>query len=213
MMLPDSSAIRLTVARYYTPSGRSIQKEYKRGADGKYDADILERYARGEFYSADSIHVDKSKEFTTFGGRKVYGGGGIMPDVFVPEDTVGYTSWYAQVSNKGLIQKYAFSVAEKYRPLTKGVKDIDKLMLLIPRDNTLLQNFVVYAAKEGVPARWYYINRSRDVLLRQIKAVIARDIIGFPAYLEVINNGDPTIERAVQLLDDPEALKGYLKSK
>lgn len=135
-----------------------------------------------------------------------------MPDVFVPEDTVGYTSWYAQVSNKGLIQKYAFSVAEKYRHLTKGVKDIDKLMLLIPRDNTLLQNFVAYASQQGVPARWYYINRSRNVLLRQIKAVIARDIIGFPAYLEVLNSGDPAVERALQLLDDSDEMTVLLKN-
>ncbi len=85
-MLPDSSAIRLTVARYFTPSGRSIQKEYRRGKDGKYEMDIMDRYSHGEFYSQDSIKLDKSKEFITEGGRKVYGGGGIMPDVFVPPD-------------------------------------------------------------------------------------------------------------------------------
>ncbi len=206
LTLPDSSAIRLTVARYYTPSGRSIQKEYTRGADGKYEADLSERYARGEFYHADSIHFDKSKEYSTRNGRKVYGGGGIMPDIFVPEDTAGYTSWYAQVSNLGLIQKYAFGVAEKYRPLTKGVDNVDKLMTIIPRDNTLLQNFVGYATLNGVPARWYYINQSRDVLLRQIKAYVARDILGFGSFLEVLNRTDPAVRQAIETLSDQEKM-------
>jgi len=117
--LPDNSAIRLTVARYYTPSGRSIQKDYKRGNDGKYELDIVERYNHGEFYSADSIKMDKSKLFHTVGGRKVYGGGGIMPDIFVPEDTIGYTTYYINVANDGLLQKYAFKVADNYRDILK----------------------------------------------------------------------------------------------
>lgn len=200
MMLPDSSAIRLTVARYYTPSGRSIQKEYKRGHDGKYDMDLMDRYARGEFYHADSIKVDKSKVFTTVGGRKVYGGGGIMPDYFVPTDTVGYTSWYGQVSDLGLIPKYAFSLAERYRDIMSGVKNIDQMMKIIPRDDTLLNNFVTYATMNGVPARWYYINQSRDLVLRQLKAVIARDILGFSSYIEVLNRKDPVLDRAVEAL-------------
>ncbi|MDE5997944.1 MAG: S41 family peptidase, partial [Muribaculaceae bacterium] len=142
--LPDSSAIRLTVARYYTPSGRCIQKPYERGADGKYVMDIVDRFEHGEFYNADSIKLDKSKLFLTNGGRKVYGGGGIMPDVFVPEDTTGFSSYYVNVSNKGLITKYAFQVAEKYRSLTKNVKTIDELERVIPRDQTLLEGFVDY---------------------------------------------------------------------
>ncbi|MDE7159508.1 MAG: S41 family peptidase [Muribaculaceae bacterium] len=204
MTLPDSSAIRLTVARYFTPSGRSIQKEYKRGHDGKYEMDLMDRYARGEFYNVDSIKVDKSKAFTTFGGRTVYGGGGIMPDYFVPSDTVGYTSWYAQVNDQGLIPKYAFSVAERYRDMMKGVRSIDQMMKIIPRDETLLNNFVSYAAANGVPARWYYINQSRDLLLRELKAVIARDILGFSSYIEVLNRKDPVLDRAVKALQQNE---------
>ena len=168
--LPDSSAIRLTVARYYTPSGRSIQKEYKRGETGLYDMDLSERYNHGEFYSADSIKLDKTKKFKTVGGRTVYGGGGIMPDIFVPSDTLGVTSYYLNVSNAGLIQKYAYIVAERYRTLAKSAKNVDQLMKILPRDETLLNNFVEYAARNGVPARWYYINRSRDLLLNQLKA-------------------------------------------
>lgn len=194
--LPDSSAVRLTVARYYTPSGRSIQKIYQRGKDGKYEMDIVDRYTHGEFYSSDSIKLDKSKKFRTGTGRVIYGGGGIMPDVFVPEDTVGYTGYYMDAINNGLIQGYAHDVAERYRPMVKG-KSLDALMRILPRDNTLLTDFVTYAVTKGLPARWFYINQSRDLLINQIKAVIARDIIGFEAYIRVLNESDPTVERAV----------------
>lgn len=203
--LPDSSAIRLTVARYYTPSGRSIQKEYTRGKDGKYELDIVDRYTHGEFYNADSIKFDKSKIFSTSNGRTVYGGGGIMPDVFVPEDTTGYTSYYVSVVNNGLIQKFAYSVADKYRGMLDGVKSLDRLLKVLPRDNTLLENFVSFAVKNGIPARWYYINKSRTLLLEQIKAMIARDVLGYPAFIEMLNHSDPTVKRAVEALDKGES--------
>lgn len=198
--LPDNSAIRLTVARYYTPSGRSIQKEYARGESGKYDLDIVDRYTHGEFYSADSIKFDKSKTFTTNNGRTVFGGGGIMPDIFVPEDTTGYTSYYISVMNKGLIQKFAHSVADKYRGMLNGVKTTDRLLKILPRDNTLLENFVGFAVKNGVPARWYYINQSRQLLLNQIKAMIARDVLGYPAFIRMLNEDDPTVKKAYRTL-------------
>ena len=198
--LPDSSAIRLTVARYFTPSGRSIQKEYKRGKDGKYEMDIVDRYTHGEFYSQDSIRLDKSKLFHTVNGRKVYGGGGIMPDIFVPEDTVGYTGYYIDTINQGLIQKYARNVANQYRPFLKDPKSLDALLRLLPRDNTLLNNFVTYAAANGLPARWYYINLSRNLLINQIKANIARDLVGFQAFIQVLNEEDPTLKNALRYL-------------
>lgn len=198
--LPDSSAIRLTVARYYTPSGRSIQKEYVRGDHSKYDLDIVDRFSHGEFYNADSIKLDKSKIFTTGNGRTVYGGGGIMPDIFVPEDTTGYTSYYISVMNKGLIQKFAFSVADKYRAMLDGVKSLERLLKILPRDNTLLDNFVSFAVKNGVPARWYYINKSRELLLNQIKAMIARDVLGYPAFIEILNRNDSAVKEAYDAL-------------
>lgn len=200
--LPDSSAIRLTVARYYTPAGRSIQKEYRRGRNGKYELDILDRYSHGEFYSQDSIKLDKSKIFHTPNGREVYGGGGIMPDIFVPEDTTGYTSYYLEALNRGLIQRYAGEFAESYRPMLKGGKTMADLERIMPRDNMLLQNFVSFAAKNGLPARWFYINRSRDLLLNQLKAVIARDLVGFNAFLEILNRKDAAIKTAVQSLNE-----------
>ena len=205
IVLPDSSGIRLTVARYYTPSGRCIQKEYKRGRDGKYDLDILDRYNHGEFYSQDSIKMDKSKIFTTPNGRTVYGGGGIMPDIFVPEDTTGYTSYYLEALNRGLIQRYAGEFAETYRPMLNGKNSMEDLKRIMPRDNMLLNNFVAFAANNGLPARWYYINKSRNLLLNQLKAVIARDLIGFNSFLEILNQSDPTVLRAVKVLEEGES--------
>lgn len=203
--LPDSSAVRLTVARYYTPSGRSIQKDYVLGKSGKYEMEIIDRFSNGELYSADSIKADKSKIFNTVNGRTVYGGGGIIPDMFVAEDTAGYTSYYAQVANKGLIQQYAYEVADRYRPLLSKSHDLQQVLKGIPRDNTLLDNFVSYAVRHGVPARWYYINQSRPLLLNQIKAFIARDILGYEAFIEMLNREDIVIKEAVQAIDSGKA--------
>lgn len=200
-ILPDNSALRLTVARYYTPSGRSIQKEYQPGANGKYDLDIVNRFNKGEFYSLDSIKLDKTKIYHTVGGRIVYGGGGIMPDIFVPQDTTGYTSYYMSVINNGLIPKYAMQVADSYRPLMRGKTELKDMYKVIPRDETLLNNFVDYAVTQCLPARWYYINQSRDLLLLQLKAVMARDLLGYQQFWMVLNEKDPVVNRAIKELN------------
>lgn len=205
--LPDSSAIRLTVARYYTPSGRSIQKEYQRGKDGKYELDILDRFNHGEFYSQDSIKLDKTKKFTTFGGRTVYGGGGIMPDIFVPEDTTEFTGYYIDVTNQGLIQKFSREMAEVYRPMLKGSKNISDFERIIPRDQALLAAFVNFATANGIPARWFYINKSRGLLINQIKASLARDLIGYDAFIRYLNDKDNTVKKALESFDTNELLK------
>ena len=207
IMLPDSSAVRLTVARYYIPSGRSIQKDYTRGKDGKYELDIVDRYNHGEFYSQDSIHLDKSKLFRTAAGRPVYGGGGIMPDLFVPEDTTEYTSYFIEVSNHGLIQKFARDIADNYRSMLNGNKSLTQLERVLPRDNSLLTAFVEYAASNGVPARWYYINKSKDLLINNIKAFIARDLVGYDACIEILNRKDPAVEKALEQLKSGISLK------
>ncbi|MDE6009928.1 MAG: S41 family peptidase [Muribaculaceae bacterium] len=204
-ILPDSSGVRLTIARYFTPSGRSIQKDYKDGGVDAYDRDISNRYSRGEFFSRDSIHLDESKIFHTGTGRKVYGGGGIMPDIFVPEDTTGITSYYFQVSNAGLIRQYAYKVAQSYREVLRNAKTAAQFKKVLPRDNTLLEGFVEYAAANGVPARWYYIRKSQDLILSQLKALIARDTLGYATFVEVLNENDPTIREALRSLEAGES--------
>lgn len=204
-ILPDSSGVRLTIARYYTPSGRSIQKDYKAGGSDGYDLDISNRFAHGEFYSRDSIRLDESRIFYTGTGRKVYGGGGIMPDLFVPEDTTGLTSYYLQVVNAGLTQKYAYKVAQSYREVLQNARNLTQFNKVLPRDNTLLEGFVEYAAANGVPARWYYIRKSRQLILSQLKAIIARDTLGYSAFVEMLNQSDPTVAEALRALKAGES--------
>ncbi len=203
MELPDSSAIRLTIARYYTPSGRCIQKTYAPGTD--YDRDIINRYEHGEFYNADSIKLDKNLAFSTVHGRTVYGGGGIMPDIFVPNDTIGVTSYYLNVVNAGLIQKYTFDYVDRNRARLENASDVKDMLKLLPDDDTLLQDFVSYSQKNGIAPRWYYINISRDLLVNQLKALIARNTLGVEGYYRVYNDVDPTVVSGVSSLLDGKA--------
>lgn len=205
IMLPDSSAIRLTVARYYTPSGRSIQKDFVKGESGRYELDILDRYNHGELYSADSMKIDRTKLFHTVNGRPVYGGGGIIPDIFVGEDTTGMSSYYLGVANDGLIQKFAFNLADRYRALFRGIKEPDIILGVLPPDNVLIENFADFAATNGHPKRWYYINRSRELLLNQIKGMVVRDVIGFSGMMRILNRDDATILRALRALNEGES--------
>ncbi len=203
--LPDSSAIRMTIARYYTPSGRSIQKDYKK-AQLEYDAELLERFNSGELYSADSMKIDKSKVYQTQSGRVVYGGGGIVPDIFVARDTTGVTSYYAQVVNHGLMQKFAYNYADKNRKQYQELTDYKQFLRVLPNNDALLYEFVTYAAQNGVPARWYYINQSRELLLTQIKALIARDIFGNEAFYPIYNRNDKDIETALKAIKKHKAV-------
>ncbi len=205
IMLPDSSEIRLTVQRYYTPSGRCIQKNFQRGQADKYDEEIIERYNHGEVFNAASINLKTNEIFKTLNGRTVYGSGGIMPDVFVPSDTTGYSSYYVNVSNAGLLQKYAYELADLNREEFSKAKTVDDLLKMLPSDATLLQSFVSYAAQKGVPARWHYINISANLIVNYLKALIARDTLGFSASYEIFNTRDTTVARALQLLKDGEA--------
>lgn len=195
--LLDSSAIRLTVARYYTPSGRCIQKSYKLG-DKNYANDLIERFNHGEANNLDSIKLDKSEVFSTANGRKVYGGGGIMPDIFVPNDTTGLTKYYYNVINAGLFQKFAFNYCDKNREKLEKFNTTTELLDKLPSDEYLLSEFVSFAKKNKVPAQWYYINTSRKLILAAIKSLIARDILGSHAYYEVYNNYDNNVTEAIK---------------
>ena len=203
--LPDSSAIRLTVSRYHTPSGRCIQKDYQLGKRGTYEQEILDRYDHGEFYNSDSIKFNKDLQYTTAGGRTVYGGGGIMPDFFVPNDTAGISSYYINVLNAGLLQRFAFEYSDRYRERLSAAKNVNEILALLPPDDELLQLFVSYAAQNGIPARWYYINISHGLIVNYLKALIASDIIGRQAYYEVANTIDPAFIQAVTHLEQGDA--------
>lgn len=198
VMLPDSSQIRLTVQRYYTPSGRCIQKDYTRGNNDNYEHEIIDRMEKGELFSADSVKFEGKDIFQTMAGRTVYGGGGIMPDVFVPSDTAGITSYYIQVANAGLLNKFAYEYADLNRSDLSKAKDVGQLLKLLPSDGILLASFARYASQNGVPQRWYYINISAQLIVNQLKALIARDILGFSAYFEISNTVDPAVDKAVK---------------
>ncbi len=204
--LPDSSAIRLTVQRYFTPSGRCIQKDYKPGKRNAYELDIINRYEHGEFYNPDSIKFNEELQYRTLNGRPVYGGGGIMPDVFVPNDTSGITKYYYDVVNAGLLQKFAFEYTDKNRAAFSQAKNLSDFMTKIPDDDELLQMFVAYAVQKGIPARWYYINISRNLIVKTLKALIASDILGREYFYQVANVNDPTVKRAIAELDAGHAI-------
>ena len=202
--LPDSSAIRLTTARYYTPSGRCVQKDYKKGDEESYSLEVYNRYEHGELYNADSIRVDKSKTYKTMNGRTVYGGGGIIPDIFVPNDTSGISSYYVAVFNKGLLHSFAFKYTDINRQQLNKAKDLKHLLRMLPSDDALTYDFVMYAKDNGVPVRWYYISQSRQLLARQLKALIVRDILGMEAQYEFANKSDKAVQAALKALNEGE---------
>lgn len=200
--LPDSSAIRLTIARYYTPSHRCIQKDYTLGDEDDYSKELYDRYSHGELYSADSIKVDKSKIFRTANGRIVYGGGGIVPDIFVPNDTTGITTYYRAVANLGLLQQYVYTYVDINRDQLKNVKTVKQLMGMMPSDDALTYDFVCYARDNGVPMRWYYINLSRSLIARQLHALVIRDVLGSEEFYRYYNRTDNTVNAALKALND-----------
>jgi len=203
--LPDSSAVRLTIARYYTPAGRCIQKDYKGGMMA-YEKELYDRYLYGEIYSQDSMKIDKSQIFTTLiSNRTVYGGGGIVPDIFVPRDTSGMTSYYIDIMNAGLLQKFAFRYVDINRKALKQMKDYKQFLRMAPNDDQLLNNFVDYATQNGVTPRWYYINQSRDLILSNLKALVARDVFGNEAFYPIYNRTDKTIQAALKALNKHKA--------
>lgn len=199
--LPDKSAIRLTVARYYTPSGRCIQKNYTPGDLSSYANELSDRYLHGEGFNADSMRIDKSQIFFTVNGREVYGGGGIIPDVYVPNDTLGITEYYIRAANAGMLQKFSFSYADANRKSLSSCITADEVLQKLPSDDVMLNDFVNYCSRTGkIAPRWYYINQSRDLIVSILKALIARDVLGLSAYYEVINRSDITIKKALETL-------------
>ena len=193
----DGSAIRLTVARYYTPTGRSIQKPYTNGDEQAYQMDIINRYNRNEFFSADSIHLDTTLRYTTPGGRTVYGGGGIMPDIFIPMDTTGYTAYYNKVWNTNVLYRFTLDFTDRHRAEVDSIKSLEALDSLFAKHD-LVSEFTAYAERNGVATHRRQLAVSRATILAQLRAYIGRNSpVGDAGFYYNIYAVDDVLQRAV----------------
>ena len=208
---PDGSALRLTIARYYTPAGRSIQKPYTTGGADAYSRDIAERFRHNEFFSADSIHFADSLRCTTAGGRTVYGGGGIMPDIFVPMDTTRMTRYFIEVTGRNILYRYTLDYTDRHRAELDGVRSLRDLMALLNSETDMLNDFAAYAERHGVKPDWGQIATSRDLIMAQLRGYIARNTAledaGLAAMLYPI---DKVLQQAAEAVKNTDK---YLKNQ
>jgi carboxyl-terminal processing protease len=193
----DGSAIRLTIARYYTPTGRSIQKPYIKGDEEDYYNELSTRYEHGEFLEKDSIKFDDSMKFTTPKGKTVYGGGGIMPDEFIPIDTTDVTSYMVAIRNSGLIFRYALEYTDSHRKEMEKLKSVKKFISYLDNKKTF-NDFISYATKNDVPANYKEIEISKEILKTQLYAYIIRNIMDNEGFYPAIEPLDNTLLRAVE---------------
>jgi len=199
MNLTDGSAVRLTVARYYTPSGRSIQKPYTIGDSGDYEKDIMNRFLHGEFDSKDSIRVADSLKYKTLKGRTVYGGGGIMPDIFVPRDTSEYTPYLNQVINYGYLYQFAFQYTDKNRQKLNAIKGWQNMGKYLESQD-VLGEFVAFAKTKGIAPNAKQIAISKRFLQTQLKAYITRNIQGDEGFYPLFYQDDKTVKKALEVV-------------
>jgi carboxyl-terminal processing protease len=195
----DGSAVRLTIARYYTPTGRCIQKPYENGDDEDYYLELSNRYLHGEFSEIDSIKFDDSLKYTTPKGKIVYGGGGIMPDIFIPIDTMAVTEYLINVRNRGLIYRFALKYTDQRREKLKNMRDLNTLNTFLDDENAL-RSFISFAASNNVPADYAQINESKEILQTQLYAYIARNIFDNAGFYPAIEKIDNTLLKAIELL-------------
>lgn len=200
----DGSAIRLTIARYYTPSGRCIQKPYEKGKESEYELDLLTRYEHGEFFSADSIKQNEKEVYHTRLGRPVYGGGGIMPDIFVPQDTTGMTSYFRMAANRGLIIRYTFDYTDRNRATLQQYDTPEKMEAYLKKQN-LLNSFAAWAEKKGLKRRNNLMAKSRKLFEMSLYGNIIYNMLGMEAYVEYLNETDKTVLKAVEILEKGES--------
>ena len=201
----DGSALRLTTARYFTPTGRSIQKPYEKGHGEDYELDMVNRYNNNEFFSADSIHFSDSLKFTTPKGRTVYGGGGIMPDYFIPLDTTDMTRYFMQVSGRNIIYRYTLDYADKHREALNKVETLADLTALLDADKGMFEDFIRYAERQGVRPVRREIERSRKIITSQLRAYIGRNTVleddGFYYNIFPI---DDEVQRSIEIFESGE---------
>lgn len=200
----DGSAIRLTIARYHTPSGRCIQKPYEKGKGGEYELDLLTRYEHGEFFSADSIKQDETEVFYTSIGRPVYGGGGIMPDIFVPQDTTGMTSYFRMADTRGLIIRYTFDYTDQNRNKLMEYKTPDELVDYLKTQN-LLVKFSKWAETKGLKKRNNMLITSKKLFELGIYGNIVYNMLGIEDYIKYLNESDKTVIKALEVLENGES--------
>ena len=200
----DGSAIRLTVARYYTPAGRCIQKSYKKGLEDYY-GDLNRRYAHGEFEQKDSIRYSDTLKYYTRNKRVVYGGGGIMPDIFVAADTTGFSPYYLKVTQKGLVYQYAFDYSDKFRSELGKLKTGQEFENYL-QQHQILGSFTEFATKKGVATDSKGLAISGKIIETQLMAYISRNIIGEVGFYSVISRIDPTLKEAMKAFDKKEML-------
>ena len=203
--LPDGSMIRLTTARYYTPSGRFIQKPYTAGNEREYSLDLIERYNRGEMMSADSIHFpDSLKHSTLVSNRTVYSGGGIMPDVFIPVDTTRYTDYHRRLSNLNLLTRTAINFIDDNRNELKRVyPNINSFKNNFNISEELLQNLLTLASNEKVEFNEEQYTHSKPMISLHLKALIARDLFDTSEYYQIFNDDNPALSEAIRIINDP----------
>lgn len=202
MPFDDGSAVRLTVARYYTPSGRCIQKPYTLGDQEDYEKDLMERFEHGEFYSADSIHFTDTTTYRTKGGRIVRGGGGIMPDVFVGRDTTLNTPWYNRCVNLAYTYQFAYFYTDKHRKELAKYKDWQSLEKYLLKQDVLAE-FVRFAEDKGVERNDAEIQKSRPLMTRLLNAYIVRDMLGDEGFFPLFERDDEITKKAIELLAQP----------
>ena len=195
----DGSSMRLTISRYYTPSGRCIQKSYENGQD-EYFADIHSRFEKGEFMDKDSIQFADSLKYYTAKGRVVYGGGGIMPDNFIPADTTGASEYLSSITRKGLEYQFCFEYTDSNRDLLSSFKSTEELVAYL-NEQDLLNKFTSYAAKNGVKKDRKGIKESGKVIHTQVKALIARNIFDNDGFYPVIKDVDKTLLEALKNIE------------
>ena len=203
--LSDGSEIRLTIARYYTPSGRSIQKDYKLGDSADYDQDLYNRFIHGEFDSADSIKNTHTEKYHTMIGRTVYGGGGIMPDIFIPRDTSGITTYFTSIVNSGTLYLYALEYSDQNREKLSSFTDYQDLYKYL-QSQPLLYDFTNFAASKGIKKRPNLINISGKLIENQLHAYIVRNFFDEAGFYPIFLKDDPTLLRAIQIINEGKSI-------
>ena len=199
----DGSVINLTIARYYTPSGRCIQKPYQKGQAELYETDLLNRYDHGEFFNEDSIKQTGEKYKTSI-GRIVYGGGGIMPDYFIPVDTTGMTSYFQMARNRGLTIQFSFNYTDKYRTSLQQFTEWRPLLKYLKSQN-VIEQFVRFAEGKGLKRRNIMIAKSRELLELNLYGNIIYNMLDMQSYIEYLNESDKPVLKAIEILDKKQA--------